>query len=85
MEKLNNYARNKLEQRLTMCHGHRISVGLVGDIGYISIEDNNLYPDNDSRANRRDLNYNTLMIPLMTREHLKDLHTAIGEVLKNSK
>jgi len=76
---------NKLAQRTTMCNGHRISVGLTGNVGYISIEDNNIYPDNDFRATRGDLNFNTLMIPLMTRQHLKDLHTAIKEVLKNSK
>lgn len=75
----------KLAQRQTYSNGHIISIGLTGDIGYISVEDNNLYPDSDSRANRRDLLFNRIMIPLMTRNDLKDLHTAIGEVLKNSK
>ena len=32
-----------------------------------------------------DLGYNTMMIPLMTREDLNDLRTAIDEVLKHSK
>ncbi len=76
---------SKLAQRQTHCNGHIISVGLAGNTGYISIEDNNLYPDSDSRANRRNLLFNRIMIPLMTREDLKDLHTALGEVLKNSK
>lgn len=76
---------NKLAQRQTHTNGHIISVGLTGNIGYISIEDNNLYPDNDSRSQRRDLMFNRMMIPLMTKEDLKDLHTAIGEVLKNAK
>lgn len=75
----------KLSQRQTYANGHIISIGLTGDVGYISIEDNNFYPDEDSRSERRDLNFNRIMIPLMTREQLKDLHTAIGEVLKNSK
>jgi len=75
----------KLAQRQVYANGHNVYIGLTGDIGYISIEDNNLYPDHDSRSERRNLNYNTMMIPLMTREQLKDLHTAIGEVLKNSR
>lgn len=66
-------------------NGHIVSIGLTGDIGYISITDNGLYPDDDSRTRRRDMNFNTIMIPLMTREDLKDLHTAIGEVLRHSK
>ena len=66
-------------------NGYVISVGLTGDIGYISIEDCNLYPDDDSRTKRRDLNFNRMMIPLMTRDDLKRLRTAIDEVLKNSK
>ncbi len=75
----------KLAQRQTNARGYEISVGLTGDIGYISIEDRNLYPDGDSRSDRRDAGFNTMMIPLMTRENLKDLHTAISEVLKNSR
>jgi hypothetical protein len=51
----------------------------------VSITDNNLYPDSDSRTERRDLGFSSMMIPLMTREQLKDLKTAIDEVLKNSK
>jgi len=75
----------KLAQRITYANGHKIYVGLTGNVGYISIEDNNLYPDHDNRSERRNLNYHTMMIPCMTREQLKDLHIAIGEVLKNSK
>jgi hypothetical protein len=75
----------KLVQRQTHSNGHIVSVGLTGDVGYISIEDNNLYPNRDSRAIRRDMLFNRIMIPLMTREQLKDLRTAIDEVLKNSK
>jgi hypothetical protein len=74
----------KLVQRQMSVNGHNVYVSLVGDCGCISIEDNNLYPDGDSRSDRRDLNFHSMMIPLMTREDLKDLHTAIGEVLKNS-
>lgn len=75
----------KLAQRQTYSNGHIVSVGLTGNIGYISIEDNNLYPDSDSRAEKRDLGYNRIMIPLMTRADLNDLRIAIDEVLKNSK
>ena len=75
----------KLAQRQTNTKGYEISVGLTGDVGYISIDDRNLYPDDDSRTDRRHAGFNRIMIPLMTREDLKDLHTAIGEVLKNSK
>lgn len=75
----------KLAQRQTYANGHNIFVGLIGNVGYISIVDNNLYPDEHSGSERRNLGFNTMMIPLMTREQLKDLHTAIGEVLKNSK
>jgi hypothetical protein len=75
----------KLVQRQLSVNGHNVYVSLIGDCGCISIEDNNLYPDNDSRMNRRNLNFHSMMIPLMTREQLKDLHIAIGEVLKHSK
>jgi hypothetical protein len=77
--------KTKIAQRQTYSNGHLVSVGLVGDVGYISIEDNNIYPDEDSRAERRDKMFNRIMIPLMTREALIDLRTAIDEVLKNSK
>jgi hypothetical protein len=77
--------KHKLAQRQSNSNGHVISVGLTGDIGYISIEDYNLYPDSDSRSKRRDLNFNRIMVPLMTRDDLKRLRTAIDEVLKNSK
>jgi hypothetical protein len=76
---------HKLAQRQISTNGHTISVGLTGNIGYVSITDNNLYPDSDSRTERRDLGFSSMMIPLMTREQLKDLKTAIDEVLKNSK
>jgi|LakMenE01Jun11ns_1017448.scaffolds.fasta_scaffold9688237_3 hypothetical protein len=75
----------KLAQRQQYSNGHIISIGLTGNVGYISIEDNNLYPDSDSRSERRNMQYNRLMIPCMTREDLKDLRTAIDEVLKNSR
>lgn len=75
----------KLAQRETVSNGHTIYVGLTGNIGYISIEDRNLYPDDDSRTERRNLGHNNMMVPCMTREDLKDLRTAIDEVLKNSK
>jgi hypothetical protein len=77
--------KTKMAQRQTYSNGHIVSVGLVGDVGYISIEDNNIYPDEDSRAERRDKMFNRIMIPLMTREQLKDLRAVIDEVLKNSK
>jgi hypothetical protein len=70
----------KLAQRQTYSNGHIVSIGLTGNIGYISIIDNNLYPDEDSRADRR-----SIMIPLMTRADLNDLRIAIEEVLKQSK
>jgi hypothetical protein len=77
--------KHKLAQRQSNSNGHVISVGLTGDVGYISIEDYNLYPDSDSRAKRKDLNFNRMMVPLMTRDDLKTLRTSIDEVLKNSK
>lgn len=78
-------SKTKLAQRQTYSNGHIVSVGLTGNIGYISIIDNNLYPDSDSRAERRDNGYHRIMIPLMTRADLNDLRIAIDEVLKNSK
>lgn len=74
-------AKQKLAQRQSSANGHTIGIGLTGNVGYILITDNNLYPDNDSRSKR----HNEFMIPLMTREDLKDLSIAIDEVLKNSK
>jgi hypothetical protein len=76
---------SKLAQRNVLVKGHYVSVGLVGDIGYIEITDNNIYQEGDSRFDRREQNFNTMMIPLMTREQLKELKVAIKEVLKNSK
>lgn len=75
----------KLAQRQVYSNGHEMCIGLIGNIGYISIEDNNLYPDNDERSKRRDLNHNRIMVPLMTRNDLQNLKVAIEEVLKNSK
>lgn len=75
----------KLAQRTICPNGHDISIGLCGNQGYLLITDTNLYPDDDSRSERRDLNFHTMMIPLMTREDLMNLRTAIDEVLKNSK
>lgn len=75
----------KLAQRQLSCNGHDVYVSLVGNCGCISITDRNLYPDSDSRSERMNSGYNTMMIPLMTREDLKDLRTAIDEVLKHSK
>ncbi len=82
---MSNRKMSKLAQRQTYSNGHIISIGLTGDIGYISVEDNNLYPDSDSRAKRRALQFNSIMATLMTRQDLKNLHIAISEVLKNSK
>ena len=76
---------HKLAQRTINVNGHDISFGLTGNVGYVSITDYNLYPDGDSRSDRRDLNFNRMMVPCMTRDDLKDLRTAIDEVLKNSK
>lgn len=76
----------KLAQRQISSNGHDVYISLIGDTcGCISITDRNLYPDSDSRSKRRDLGYDNMMIPLMTREDLKDLRTAIDEVLKHSK
>ena len=76
---------SKLAQRNMISGSHRIDVGLTGDIGYISISDQGFYPPDDSRHERKKLGFNTIMIPLMTRRDLKNLKTAIEEVLKNSK
>lgn len=75
----------KLAQRTLNSNSHNISIGLIGNIGYLTIIDNGLYPDDDSRTERRNLGYNSMMVPLMTRENLKDLKEAISEVLKNSR
>ena len=77
--------KSKLAQRQVYSNSHVISVGLTGNVGYINITDNGLYPDEDSRTKARDLGYNTMTVPLMTRDDLKDLKIAIEEVLKNSK
>ena len=75
----------KLAQRKVFSNQHMIDVSLVGNVGMILITDNGCYPDDDSRSERRNLNYHTMMVPAMTRDDLKHLYTAIGEVLKNSK
>ncbi len=75
----------KLAIRQTYCKGHDISVSLIGDLASLTITDNRLFPDEDSRTERRNLGYNTMTIPEMTRDDLKRLKTAIKEVLKNSK
>lgn len=75
----------KLAQRQVYSNKHTINVGLTGNLGYICITDSGLYPDEDSRTHRQELGFNSIMIPLMTRENLKDLSIAINEVLKNSK
>lgn len=76
---------SKLVQREIYSNQHSINIGLIGNVGYIYITDNGLYPDEDSRTHRRDLGYNNMVVPLMTREDLKALKIAITEVLKNSK
>jgi hypothetical protein len=76
---------NKLAQRDVYVNGYHVTVGLVNNIGYISLRDGNLYSEGDSRDDRHNLGFDTMMIPLMTREDLKSLRIAIDEVLKNSK
>lgn len=73
--------KQKLAQSQVFSKGHIISVGITGNIGYVSVQDRNLYPDNDSRSERD----REFMVPLMTREDLKDLRNAIDDVLKKSK
>jgi hypothetical protein len=75
----------KFTRREVYSNSHTINVGLVGNVGYISITDSGLYPDSDSRTERRNLGFNTMMVPLMTRSEMKDLKIAIEEVLRNSK
>jgi hypothetical protein len=75
----------KLAQRVVSVRGHDFSIGLTGDCGFVSIWDRNLYPEGDSRDDRRNLGFDNMMIPLMTREDLKSLKIAIDEVLKHSK
>lgn len=75
----------KLAQRNMFSGNYRIDISLIGNIGSISITDNGLYPDEDSRGIRRDMNFNIMTVPLMTRQDLKDLKIAIEEVLKHSK
>lgn len=76
---------SRLAQRQVYSNGRVISLSLSGDLGYMEIEDRRLFPDEDSRTDRRDRGYHKLGINGMTRKDLKDLKTAIKEVLKNSK
>lgn len=75
----------KLIHRQVYANQHIIDVSFNDGIGWISITDNGLYPDNDSRTERRDLGYNTMMAPLLTRENLIELKQAINDCLKRSK
>ena len=75
----------KLIHRQVYANQHIIDVSLVNGIGRISITDNGLYPDNDSRTERRGLGYNTMAAPLLTRENLIELKQAINDCLKLSK
>lgn len=75
----------KLIHRQVYANQHIIDVSFVNEIGWISITDNGLYPDNDSRTERRNLRYNTMMVPLLSREDLKNLKRAINDCLKLSK
>jgi hypothetical protein len=75
----------KLAQRQVVSNHHDIHISLIGNTGCISITDNGLYPDDDSRTHKRDMGHNTMIIPRMTREELTELHNAIGEVLNTYK
>ena len=61
---------SKLVIRQNSFNGHTVSVGLTGDVGYIKITNNNLYPNSHSGSKRKDMNFNTMMIPPMTREQV---------------
>ena len=75
---------SKLVQRIISCQGHDVVVGLDSNIGYMSITDRNLYPDEDSRSHRRDQGFDSMMIPMMTREDLLSLRDCISEILESS-
>jgi hypothetical protein len=75
----------KLIQKQMSCGSHIIYISLIDNTGSVTITDNGLYPDSDSRSHRRDLNFNTITVPLMTRDNLKELYTTIGEVLEKNK
>lgn len=77
--------KNKLIQRTVTANGHVIDISLMGNLGSVNVTDNRIFPDEDGRAKRQELGYNTMLIGNMTRDDLKQLHTAIGEVLKYSK
>lgn len=68
----------KLVQRSLKSNHHTIEIGFAGNIGYISIEDSRIYPDEEPYSR-------VMMIPLLTKEDLIDLQIAISEVLKYSK
>lgn len=75
-------ANKKLRVEKAFINGHFVEVTLIGDLTSIAIEDNNLYPDSDSRSQRRDLNFHRMMIPLMNRKQLKEIRDVIDNVLK---
>ena len=75
----------KLIQRQVYVNQHIIDISFVNEIGWMSITDNGLYPDDDSRTKRRNLGYNTMMTSSLSREDLKDLKKAINDCLKLSK
>ena len=72
----------KLRIEKALINGHFVEVTLIGDLTSIAIEDNNLYPDRDSRAIRRDMLFNRIMIPLMNRKQLREIRDIIDKVLK---
>jgi len=76
---------SKLSQKTLSINGHDVTVGLVGDVGYICINDRNLYPDEHSGSVRHDMGFDSMMISCMTRNQLIDLKKTIDNVLKQSK
>ena len=75
----------KLAIRQVYASGHEIHVTALGNFSSLTITDRRLFPDSDSRAERKNLGYDTMTIPEMTRADLKRLKTAIKEALKESK
>ena len=73
-------ANNKLAQRTVYLNGRMVTVGLTGDVGYIAINDTNIYPEGHSNEDHKET-----IIPLINIAELKALKVAIDEVLKNSK
>lgn len=69
-----------------MCSGsHVIDVSLVNDCGHLSITDTGLYPDGDSRSDRMNLGFNTIVCGNMSRKDLKELKNILKKVLRESK